>query len=74
MIKETFLKLDNSKITVDMIEEIYEYSLNTAIDYVNEVCIDSGKITIFYYCDDEPSLEIFSSIDDLKFKLKTHGK
>lgn len=74
MTKETFLKLDNSKITVDVIEEIYEYSLNSGIDYVDSVDINSDNITVHYYYDGEPCLEKFSSIDDFKFKVKTYGK
>lgn len=73
MTKEKFLKLDNNKITADIIEEIYEHSLNKGIDYVDEICIDNGNIKIFYYYDGEPCYEKFSSIEDFKFKVKTYG-
>lgn len=75
MTKERFLELNKEQITTQIISDVYENSLNTGIDYVDEAYInDDGKIFVYYYYDGEPSTEIFSSIEDFRFQVKTYGK
>lgn len=73
MTKEKFLNLSTEQITQEIISDVYEYSLNTGIDYVDSVDMDKN-IIVYYYYDGEPCFEKFSSIEDLKFKVKTYGK
>ena len=73
MTKGKFLNLSTEQITQEIISEVYECSLNTGIDYVDSVDIDED-ITVYYYYDGEPCFEKFSSVEDLKFKVKTYGK
>ena len=49
MTKVKFLELNKDQITVEIIAEIYESSLNTSIDYVDEVYTNNvGKIFVNY--------------------------
>lgn len=75
MTKEKFLDLSTEQITEEIISDVYESSLNTGIDYVDEVYTNNvEKIFVNYYYDGEPCTQIFASVEEFRFHVKTYGK
>jgi hypothetical protein len=74
MTKENFLELSTEQITEEIISDVYESSLNTGIDYVDEVYTNNDeKIFVNYYYDGDPCTEIFASVEEFRFHVKTYG-